>query len=196
MSQVRDHILKESLTLIAVGSNATSPWGSAFETVVEALRRLEEAVGVTLIRSRLYQTPAFPAGAGPDFVNGAVAVRATMPAAGILAILHGIEHAAARTRAARWGQRTLDFDLIAQGDLVQPDRDTVQAWLALSLEDQQRNAPDQLILPHPRVQDRAFVLQPLSDVAPDWMHPILGLTVMQMLVGCTAEDRASVVPIG
>ena len=62
----------------------------------------------------------------------------------------------------------------------------------LALDDQMKHAPDQLVLPHPRLQDRAFVLVPLADIAPDWMHPVLGLSVLQMLDALPKEDKDSV----
>ena len=80
------------------------------------------------------------------------------------------------------------------GDLVLPDAQTHRRWRELAPEDQARQAPDQLILPHPRLQDRAFVLVPLADVAPDWRHPLSGLSVDQMLQALPAEDVAAVVP--
>ncbi len=91
--------------------------------------------------------------------------------------------------------RTLDLDLLAFGDSVLPDAATQDHWRGLPGADQSRLAPDQLILPHPRMQDRAFVLVPLADIAPDWRHPLLGLTVAQMVSRLPAQDRAALVPI-
>ncbi len=91
--------------------------------------------------------------------------------------------------------RTLDIDLLAMGDSVLPDTKTQDSWRALAPEAQIRTTPDQLILPHPRLQDRAFVLVPLADVAPDWVHPRTGLTVLQMLDALPAADREAVKPL-
>ena len=152
-------------------------------------------LGTSARMSRLYQTPAFPPGAGPDFVNGAVAILTQRSAEEILGILHDIEAEAGRTRTLRWGQRVLDLDLIALGGSVRPDKATFDRWRALPLDRQMQEAPRTLILPHPRMQDRSFVLQPLMDVAPDWVHPVLELSVAQMLAARPAEERASVVPL-
>ena len=91
--------------------------------------------------------------------------------------------------------RTLDLDLLALGDSVVPDEATQTAWRDLPAEEQPRRTPDRLILPHPRLQDRGFVLIPLADIAPDWRHPLTGQTVAQMRDALTPAQTAGIVPI-
>jgi 2-amino-4-hydroxy-6-hydroxymethyldihydropteridine diphosphokinase len=152
---------------------------------------------ILVAKSRFFRTPCFPAGTGPDYVNAAciVQVSGDLSPHAVLARLHDVEAIFGRRRARRWGMRTLDLDLLAYGDSVLPDADTQTRWRDLPDADQARLAPDQLILPHPRLQDRAFVLVPLADVAPGWRHPVLGLTVADMVSRLPAADRAAVVPI-
>lgn len=147
--------------------------------------------------SRLYRTPCFPAGAGPDYVNAAADLRipADLSPEGLLALFHRVEADHGRRRDTRWGMRTLDIDLLAYDDSVLPDAATQDAWRALPPDRQAQVAPNRLILPHPRLQDRAFVLVPLADVAPGWCHPRTGLSVSEMLAALPEADRAAVVPL-
>lgn len=181
--------------LIALGANL--PFGRDSPQVVLplALDQLE-ALGVDVVaRSRLFRTPCFPAGAGPDYVNAAAVVRADLLPNDMLALLHRVEADFGRERVQRWGMRTLDLDLIGAGDQVLPDLATFAIWRDLPPDQQTAQAPAKLIVPHPRLQDRAFVLVPLRDVAPDWVHPVLGLTVAQMCDALPAEDVAEVQPL-
>lgn len=180
-------------SLICLGSNEFSTFGDPAETVQKAMFLIGELSTFPARCSRLYCTPAFPAGAGPDFVNAAMAINTQLSPAAMLDRLHVIEAQAGRERKQRWGQRTLDLDLIAMDNLICPDRESFQQWLTLDVEAQQAKAPDRLILPHPRLQDRSFVLVPLADVAPDWLHPVLGKTIRQMLAERPEAERATVV---
>jgi 2-amino-4-hydroxy-6-hydroxymethyldihydropteridine diphosphokinase len=183
--------------LVALGANLPQDGRTPAQTLRAAIAALPDEGLAVMRASRLYATPCFPAGAGPDYVNAAVRLRAT-PGVGprdILAALHRIEARFGRARAERWGMRTLDLDLIAMGSLVAPDPATAAQWRDLPPERQIAATPDRLILPHPRLQDRAFVLVPLADVAPRWRHPSLGLTVAQMLRRLPAVDRIGVKPL-
>lgn len=181
--------------LIALGANLTSPLGSPSDALCAAIGRLSDAGLTVSAVSRFFATPCFPAGAGPDYVNAAVLAQTTMDSRGVLDALHGIEADLGRVREERWGQRVIDLDLIAMGGRVRPDLATFARWRDLPPDQQIATAPDGLILPHPRLQDRAFVLVPLRDIAPDWCHPVSGDTVNDMLAKLPHEDREAVVPL-
>lgn len=179
--------------LVAFGANLSFGELSPAALVEQAISRLSEGEVRVLRRSPLYLTPCFPAGAGPDYVNAAavVLIPGQMTPEAFLARLHAIEAEFGRARDLRWGGRTLDIDLIAVGTSVLPDAETQDQWRNLAPERQAQIAPDRLILPHPRMQDRAFVLGPLADVAPDWRHPRLGRTVAELFAALSPEDRAA-----
>lgn len=188
---------QNSPILVAFGANLPLDGQGPAVTITQALRALQSEGLDLLAVSRLYRSPAFPAGAGPDYVNGAVQVSgaAASDVAALLALLHRVEARFGRERRQRWGQRTLDLDLLAAGESILPDAATQDRWRLLPPEAQQSEAPDRLILPHPRLQDRAFVLVPLADIAPGWRHPRLGLTVAEMLAALPEADRAALVPL-
>ncbi len=179
--------------LIALGCNQTSVWGNATSTVQRAKLLVAEQLQNDAKCSDCFATKAVPAGSGPDYINAVMAVQTTLSPPDLLRSLHDIEERAQRVRTTRWGQRTLDLDLLAVDDLVLPDTQTFAHWRDLDLVDQQRLAPDTLILPHPRLQDRAFVLVPLCDVAPDWVHPVIGRSAAAMCAALPQADRDSVV---
>ena len=181
--------------LVAFGANMARDGEDPVATIRAAVAALAES-GLTIGKmSRLFASPCFPPGAGPDYVNAAAVVEVHETAAQVLARLHQVEAQFGRQRVQRWGQRVLDLDLLALGDQVWPDPATQDHWRSLGSADQRLRAPEQLILPHPRLQDRAFVLVPLAEVAPDWRHPVLGLTVTEMLARLSPTDIAAVTPL-
>lgn len=156
---------------------------------------LLDADGLPVVsRSKWYRTPAVPQGSGEDFVNGAVSIASELEPAEFLARLHAIERRLGRERETRWGPRTCDLDLLACGDLVAPDRGTLREWMDLPPA-RASAVPGGLMLPHPRMHERAFVLRALADIAPDWVHPILGRSVETMLQCLPARDRAGIEPL-
>lgn len=181
--------------LIALGGNASLNGQPVESTINQAVDRLKLEGAKIDALSPFYRTPAYPPGSGPDFVNAAVAVRLGRSPVEMLELLHEIEADLGRRRIMRWGERTLDLDLLAAGSTILPDLQTFEQWRALPTLDQREQAPDRLVLPHPRLQDRAFVLVPLFDIAPDWHHPVLNRSVGQMLHDLPEAERAAILPM-
>lgn len=149
------------MILIALGANLPSPAGGPQQTLEAALKRLE-ASGVRIIaRSSWYRTAPVPASDQPWFVNGVAQVETTLAPDALLALLRRTEQEFGRQRSAPNAARTLDLDIIDYDGNIE-------------------NTP-KLTLPHPRMQDRAFVLLPLAEIVPGWRHPILGKTVESLI---------------
>ncbi|WP_155142275.1 2-amino-4-hydroxy-6-hydroxymethyldihydropteridine diphosphokinase [Roseibium sp. RKSG952] len=184
-----------SNAVLALGANLNLRDNEPSVTLRQAIDALKRQ-GVVIRRvSRFFETPCFPAGAGPDYVNAAALIETDLDPNGLLELLHRVEHEFGRAREQRWGMRTLDLDLVCWEDLVLPDQVEYKRWLNLAADQQSQVAPDQLIVPHPRLQDRAFVLVPMADIAPDWRHPVLDLTVTEMIARLPAEDVSAVTPM-
>lgn len=195
MSGHMETVQKDRPVAIALGGNLDFQGDSAHSTL---LRALEELIlrGIHVRRvSRTYQTPAHPAGSGPDYINAAALIGTELPAEALLALLHEVEAGFARERNARWASRTVDLDLLLDGDRIAPDADAQRRWLDLPPGQQRAEAPDRLILPHPRMQDRAFVLIPLADILPGWVHPVTGQSVRQMAEALPADEIAAICPV-
>lgn len=182
----------ETVALIALGANQPSEQGGPQETLAAALSLLA-ARGVSVqAATRWMASPAWPAGSGPDYVNGAARVSTTLSPKDLLEALHRVETILGRTRdGERWAARCCDLDLIACGAMVAPGATIWRHFEAAPPE----TPRETLILPHPQLHRRAFVLVPLADIAPEWRHPILGKTVMEMLAALPENERAAITPL-
>ena len=186
---------KSTLCLIGLGSN--EPWGhhNSSEILISSIYSLRQNNIAVLKISRFYKTPCFPKGLGPDYVNAAVMVSSQLDAYSLLAVLHLIEEEKDRTRPKRWGKRTLDLDLLAFGSHILPNLHAYNKWRYLSLDLQKKVVPDRLIVPHPRLHERSFVLGPLMDIAPDWHHPVLSQSVEQMFSALGSQLLEELLPL-
>ena len=97
-----------------------------------------------------------------------------------------------RRRRDRWEERHIDLDLLARGDEIRPDMATARMWMQLPSDEQKQTAPGQLVLPHPRMHERAFVLVPLAEIAPDWVHPVLRQSAVELRDALPSADRAAI----
>lgn len=170
------------MILIGIGANLPGPDGAPpIETARRAAGWLDEQPGLRLHGlSRWYLTEPVPPSAQPPYVN-AVALLETAVAepdpAALLIWLQTLEARAGRMRGEPNAPRTLDLDIIAMGEngaMV-------------------RTAPDPL-LPHPRAHLRAFVLVPLLDVAPDWVHPVLSRPAAELLRDLPHQEVRAIRP--
>ena len=179
--------MKSTLTIVALGANVASDAGNPQETLQIALKLINQKAVCVLRVSSWWRTPAFPAESGDDFVNAVAILESGISPADLLKTLHEVEAELGRIRHRRWEPRVCDLDLIACGDLIAPDEAEVRRLMALGLSAQDEPPPDQLVLPHPRMHERSFVLAPMAEVAPDWRHPVLGATTAEMLAALPAD---------
>ncbi len=154
------------MILISLGANLPSAeHGPPRATLEAALAALGRA-GARVVRcSRWYRSAPLPRSAQPWFVNGVAALETALGPPDLLELLHRVERDLGRRRGVRWAPRVADIDLLVHGDvIVGPGEDA-----------------GGLVLPHPRLHERAFVLLPLAELAPAWRHPVLGKTPDELI---------------
>ena len=155
----------DDAVVIALGSNLTGEYGSSDALLDAALARFVQAELPILNLSRWWRSAAWPNPNGPEYRNGVVLVEAKLAPEETLSRLLDIEAAFGRMRSEINASRTLDLDLVAHGRVILDG--------------------DDLILPHPRAHERLFVMGPLAEVAPGWLHPVLGRTARELADGAT-----------
>ena len=149
--------MEETQTVfLALGANL----GDRRANLAQAVRSIRAAA--TLVQAAsLYETKPVGYLDQPDFLNSACQVSTSLPPLGLLHFLKQIEQQIGRQSSFRNAPRPIDIDILLYGSLV--------------LES------DQLVIPHPRMSDRAFVLAPLAEIAPQLVHPVLHLTIAELL---------------
>lgn len=160
---------------MALGSNLPGPYTSR-EALLEAALAALPDVGLTVVaRSTWWTSAAWPDPAGPEYLNGVAIVTTDLSPTDTLAALHGVEERFGRARGAANAPRTLDLDLIAHGRTV---------------------LDGDLVVPHPRAQDRLFVMGPLAELASAWVHPVSGEPAFRLAANASVgRDARSIAKV-
>jgi 2-amino-4-hydroxy-6-hydroxymethyldihydropteridine diphosphokinase len=139
---------------LLLGSNL----GNRQEILEKAIDLIQKNVGVIISQSKNYETKAWGKTDQPDFLNIAIEIETNLMPLEVLAKTQAIENQLGRVRLEKWGARLIDIDIIFYGQEI-------------------IDIPHRLHIPHPLVQERAFALEPLAEIAPDFIHPIFGKTI-------------------
>ena len=150
------------MIFIGIGSNLTSKnYRSRLEACRSSVELLKRNMIKISIQSSWYETLPVPASTQSNFINGVISVKTKLNSSDLLNLLLEIERQMGRKRGLKNAARIIDLDLIAYNDEI--------------IE------TEKLTLPHPRLPQRAFVIQPLAEIAPDWKHPVLGIHIDKLM---------------
>lgn len=164
-----------SVTALALGANVAGRWGAPQQSLARAIEMLALGGMDDVTVGSLYVSRPLGSMSRSDYLNTVVTCRTRLSPARMMALCKQIERAAGRGSGPRWGPRCLDIDIVTSGGRVigfrRPKRSAGRAG----------RRPVGVILPHPEAHRRAFVLQPLADIAPQLVHPVFRRTVRQLL---------------
>ena len=158
------------IAAIALGSNLESEFGDREANLREAVRRIEP-LGVVRAVSTFYDTEPVGYVSQPRFLNGTLLLETEMQPLELIRALLDVEQTMGRERVIAKGPRVIDLDLLLYGPVVM--------------------ATAELTLPHPEMHERRFVLEPLAEIAPEMVHPMLGKTVRELLLSNRAAAKTA-----
>jgi 2-amino-4-hydroxy-6-hydroxymethyldihydropteridine diphosphokinase len=167
---VANDLVRDEAVIVALGANDKGKRDSCLSGLEAAVAALE-ASGLEIVgQSSWWQSAAWPDPNDPPFLNGVVVVQTDLPPKALMAELSRIEDELGRVRSVRNAPRTLDLDLIAYGRVT--------------------GDLEGLLLPHPRAAERLFVMGPLAEVMPDWVHPVLNRSAKDLAGSATVGTDA------
>jgi 2-amino-4-hydroxy-6-hydroxymethyldihydropteridine diphosphokinase len=137
--------------------------------LARARENIEKFAGPIRLSSSLYETAPWGSTDQADFINQALAVDSGLEAQGLMTILLEIEQKMGRIRTGKWASRIIDIDILFFNDEI-IDRPG-------------------LCIPHPEIQNRRFALAPMEEIAPDHLHPVLGISIRELLVECRDQGN-------
>lgn len=150
-----------SQLILSLGGNQ----GDIKKTFLSAKNSITQEVGEIVKESSIYQTQAWGVENQPDFLNQVVIVETKLSPTTILEKCLAIEMELGRKRMKRWRERTIDIDLLFfNSEIIQTEN---------------------LQIPHPRISERNFILHPLAEIIPEFIHPILNKSISQLKIDCT-----------
>jgi len=163
MTEVKPPVHRLSTTYLHLGSNI----GDRLGNLLKAKFLIQRKIGHIQTLSQVYETAAWGKTDQATFYNQAIQVRTEMTAYEVLDTIHDIENQLGRQRNEHWGPRTIDIDILFfENEIINTQK---------------------LTLPHPRLPERNFVLAPLAEIAPDFIHPVLNKSVKELQASCPDE---------
>ena len=168
--------------ILVLGSNLSSKFGNSTETLKKCVVEIRSYLAIeSVLESNWYISSSFLDEREPRYVNVGIRLCTNLKPIELLNFTSVLENKFGRKRQKRWGPRTCDIDILLSDQLILPSKLSFKKWMNLNLSDQIKVVPNELILPHPRLQERAFFLKPLNDLQPDWVHPFLKMNAKEML---------------
>ncbi len=177
--------------LLGLGANLPFDGIAPEETVRSAIEEISTDALTEVMVSKFYRSTPVPYTDQPDFVNCVIGGKSILTPVELMSLCQSIEKQFGRQRDGRWQARTLDIDVLTFGEVILPK---ASRWHQLMEEGRGGKVVADLIIPHPRLHERAFVLKPLTDILPEWVHPVFKKTGLELLHSLSAQQVDEVRP--